>query len=464
MSTFRRDQQEKDNIDSFSLFILWFAGIDKKVLQQINRPVENNKYVALGLMIIIACLFAGFSAYIFAKSNCGAIDEKAKIAVSCIWGLFVFAIDRFLLVSFKKKEFSLKRLWDLQFIFSLIFRIALCFNIASFVSSEVELVIFSSEISTQMLSDNSKKTKAEEKQFMSQIYEREDVKPVSDNITKISARIESLRGIASEQEKSYLSEVDGTTGSKKRGAGEIANIKKDAWQKTLSSINQLELSLAKLEIQRKDIITIHSPEIKAKIAEIKDTINNSSGSLSKTKALESYIEDNKEAKTHFYTIKILFALIELMPMVLKILSPYSAYDMALHLEDERLAKLNKMSIDSNTILLEYRISQEEEIKKMEIKTLYDIEKDALSKMSKKISELSEERSNHYFAQYQNQVSTNQKEGVDESKGKAEENNDSFNKIPALILGFLLTGFTGTKDHFVGAAKIFADMLKSMFKR
>jgi hypothetical protein len=463
---------EQNEIDPISKSILWFAAVDIDVLQKTNRPIEIYKYVGLGILTILACAFAGCSAFIFTSSLiANGMTEQLRATVSTSWGLFVFAIDRMLLTSFKKKEFSAKKIFS-TFLITIIFRIALVFTLASFVSTEIESIIFASEISVQSLENKTKSIKEKEDLFMSKIYQREDIKPLSEKIKKDNDQLVTLKSEAKDLQAKYLSEADGSGGTKKRGLGDIAVMKEQAFKNKKGEIIALEKTISQTEVQRKNIMNSnYKNEIDRNLKEINETIDKSKGPLDKEKSLNNYIENHPEVKMKFYTVKALLILIELMPMLLKSLAPYSDYDKVLRLEDEMQFSFNKSMFENEQELHVVRIENSQKIEKQKLTILYEIEEEALRKFKNGSSNIQNDLEEEFRVQYSEYFYNRSKKGKNgnENSNQSEPNSNGkskkhTNKILGWVITFMLTGITGTKDTFVGSAKMVVDFLKSVFNK
>jgi hypothetical protein len=444
MTTFRREDRKQ--IDPVTKTLLWFAGVDVKVLQSMERPVEVSKYVALGIMTLIACLFAGGSAFVFMASinipNFHGIEgDYIKFTVSSMWSIFVFAMDRFLLTSFKKKEFNAKKLFDIQLITSLVLRITLCFVIASFIATEIELTIFSSEISIELARENSEAIESLRNKFNTKIKDAPDVKRISEKIKSQEIQIAAKESDIRAAEKEYTDEADGKGGSGKRGIDKLTLLKKGLWEQAKKELNSLKIQIKSSEQELAKIILSYKSTYDLEVKEIQDEKNTLKGSLVRKDALESYINSHPASRFHFFKINLILTLVELGPIVFKVISPYSNYDKALRHEDRRRSRLDSISNRKGELLDEQIINQDKDIDSDKLKFIYDAEKSAITKINGEIDKFSED----FKVSYIEEISE-----ITSKKNQTEPINKK--DYGSIIFTIVFTALTGTKDFFVGTVK------------
>jgi hypothetical protein len=464
MTTFQKAQ--KKQLDPVSQVLLWFAGVDVKILQQIDSPIDIIKYTALGITIAAACSFAGFSAFIFMSSIeisdfYSIRGSDIKIVFSIIWGIFIFAVDRFLLTSFKKKEFSWSRVLDIQLYLSVIFRLALCFVIASFVATEIELSIFSSEISEQLIDSDTQKIKEKQGKNSDKIYSASPkIAQIISDINTQETNIAKEKEIAENLGNELTIEANGTGGSGTRGSGGIYDKLEKRQQASLTRVKNQENQLEKLKKSKDTEVSPYQDRINKESKEIEDKIK-SSGSLEKKEALEVYLHEKPAARLHAYRIQALLNLIELIPVIFKILSPYSDYDKALHYEGTRKSNLNKIHADNDTQIYKHKL----EIELMEANLSFDIQKKKIDKLNEKIDELAEPLVAEYskdFHESRQQSRTKEEETSNTENGS--KNKILGNNFSEFIADVVAIVFSGTRDRFTACIKIFGNVFNWLLRR
>lgn len=121
-------------------FFLYCAGVHEETLKK--YPQELNKYVAIGATIFFTGLFAALSGgyamyFVFSGTY---LDWLLAIVFGIIWGLMIFNMDRYIVLSINKSKTG-----GFQFLQALP-RILLAILIGVVISRPLELKIFDKEI------------------------------------------------------------------------------------------------------------------------------------------------------------------------------------------------------------------------------------------------------------------------------------------------------------------------------
>ncbi|WP_400262225.1 DUF4407 domain-containing protein [Sphingobacterium sp. SG20118] len=127
-------------MNSINHFFLYCAGIHEETLRK--YPQEHNKYVAIGATIFFTGLFASLSGgyamyFVFSGTY---LDWLLAIVFGLIWGLMIFNMDRYIVLSINKSKTG-----SFQFLQALP-RILLAILIGVVISRPLELKIFDKEI------------------------------------------------------------------------------------------------------------------------------------------------------------------------------------------------------------------------------------------------------------------------------------------------------------------------------
>jgi hypothetical protein len=198
--------------------------------------------------------------------------------------------------------------------------------------------------------------------------------------------------------------------------------------------------------------------IKGQFKEIEDKIK-SSGSLEKKEALEVYLHEKPVVRLHAYRIQALLNLIELIPVIFKILSPYSDYDKALHYEGTRKSNLNKIHADNDTQIYKHKL----EIELMEANLSFEIEKKKIDKLNKKIDELAEPLVAEYSKDFhESRQQSKTKETSNTENGST--NKSLGNNFSEFIADVAAIVFSGTRDRLTACIKIFGNVFNWLLRR
>lgn len=146
------ENQKKNNVGWFKKFTWWCAGVDKDLLTMC--PADHSKYVGVGTVILFTALMAWFSSFIAMRLVFGVADEDVwnlgslgAAVFAVFWASMIFFLDRFITntmysdgkVTISKQEF----ICGLP-------RIIIAIFLGIVISAPLELIIFDKEIKTEL--------------------------------------------------------------------------------------------------------------------------------------------------------------------------------------------------------------------------------------------------------------------------------------------------------------------------
>lgn len=316
--------------------ILWkAAGADEYILKR-STYSDHVKYATLGGIVcatgFMAALAGGYAFYIIFKEKAAAITENTSqlaeqstdiktallsILFGIIWGLIIFNIDRFIVASTGKGDGTDAITWG-EFR-GAIPRIIMGIIIAITISKPVELRMFETEIDVKL----------HEKQ---QIEYNNQIKKVEMNfrpeVERIEDEIEALRSEISLQRENlerkttiFQAEMDGLSGSGKKGKGPSAREKER--ERDLAQ-TELDALIAKNEPKIENLIEDKNAaqnKIKLEKAKAENVANGLNGLLER-------LHIAHEIAGFWITlfITLLFMAIELTPIFFKMMLIKSPYD------------------------------------------------------------------------------------------------------------------------------------------
>ena len=299
-------------------FFILCSGVDKDIIKSCSNG-EQNKYAGIGATVF----FTAIMAFIAGSYALFTVFDNIYAAVffGFIWGLLIFNLDRFIVSTIKKRGSFLD-----EFIQATP-RIVLAIIIAIVISKPLEIKIFEKEINTVLLQEKNEMALKNKKQIAS--YFQTDV-------TKNKAEIDSLRANLKAKEKqvndlyaTYITEAEGTSGTKKQGKGPVYKEKRQKHDAMLTQLDSLKTkSEAKITALEKKA-TILQADLDKKVTETQPIIDNFDGLMARINAL------NKLPWLPSFFIMLLFLAIETSPIIAKLLSPKGEYDFKQ--EDEELA-------------------------------------------------------------------------------------------------------------------------------
>jgi hypothetical protein len=307
---------------SDSKFLWWCAGAHQKLLKQF--PSEHTKYSGLGAVLLatfaLATLSAGYAIYtVFG-------NWLWTIGFAIIWGLIIFNFDRFLVSTMRKYGVSRSK----QIMMALP-RIALALLIGVVIARPLEMKIFEKEINVQMTKNLHDKIQLNDSllamEYKNQLANAETERQrLLDRKLAIESQLHNLQ-------TAYLQEADGTGGSMQRGIENITRLKQEAF---IKAKEQFSGELAQLEQgikEQDDVLANAKTSMEDKRKEYEKSAIANMGFLERNKAL--FDLSNNEASVFWASllISMLIILIEIGPVLSKLIMPLGPYDIALAKEE-----------------------------------------------------------------------------------------------------------------------------------
>jgi hypothetical protein len=348
-----------------SNFLWWCAGAHQKLLRK--YPSEGVKYAGLGGVLLatfaLATLSSGYAIYsVFGHWGW-------TLLFAAVWGLIIFNFDRFLVSTMRKYGVSRQR----QVLLA-VPRLGLALLIGLTIARPLELKLFEKEIAIKMVENGHKKMQRNDS--LLQIENRNLVQTTEAERQQLINRRQQIEDTLGLLQSAYVQEADGTGGSGKRGIEKLTQLKMQAYQ---NASGQFQPQLAEIAtgIRQKDSLIAAaraSLEDKRKAYETTAAINQ--GFLERNKALADLSEEESSVWWSSLMISLLIILIEIGPILSKLIMPIGPYDIALAREE-----LLHMADDENEI----RKSKEVLYEKRRL--FYQKQKETSDMLVDKLSEL-----------------------------------------------------------------------------
>ena len=307
---------------SKSNFLWWCAGAHQKLLKEF--PSENSKYVGLGGVIlatfVLASLSSGYAIYsVF--NNWGW-----TILFALIWGLIIFNFDRFLVSTMRKYGVSeRKQFW------MAVPRILLALVIGITIARPLELKIFEKEVAVKVAENMHKKILLNDS-----LLQRENHSLMSSATLereRLMQRKLALEDTLHRLQQAYVQEADGTGGSGRRGIEDLTRLKMTAYSNASTRFHP-ELNQLDKEIEHQDtILQSAKATLEEKRKEYEISVNDNVGFLERNKALSDLASDESSVFWTSLFISLLIILIEIGPILSKLIMPIGPYDIALAREE-----------------------------------------------------------------------------------------------------------------------------------
>ena len=307
---------------SKSNFLWWCAGAHQKLLKEF--PSENSKYVGLGGVIlatfVLASLSSGYAIYsVF--NNWGW-----TILFALIWGLIIFNFDRFLVSTMRKYGVSKRK----QF-WMAVPRILLALVIGITIARPLELKIFEKEVAVKVAENMHKKILLNDS-----LLQRENHSLMSSATLereRLMQRKLALEDTLHRLQQAYVQEADGTGGSGRRGIEDLTRLKMTAYSNASTRFHP-ELNQLDKEIEHQDtILQSAKATLEEKRKQYEISVNDNVGFLERNKALSDLASEESSVFWTSLFISLLIILIEIGPILSKLIMPIGPYHIALAREE-----------------------------------------------------------------------------------------------------------------------------------
>jgi len=346
-------------------FLWWCAGAHQKLLKQF--PSEQTKYSGLGGVILATFVLAALSSGYAIYSVFG--NWIWTIVFALIWGLIIFNFDRFLVSTMRKYGVSKrKQIW------MAIPRIALALLIGVTIARPLELKIFEKEIAVKM--QENLHHKIQRNDSLLNLENRMVMQNAETERQRSTLRKQALEDTLGRLQNDYVQEADGTGGSGRRGIERLTHLKMDAYNKAFAQFDP-ELQSLDSSIRGQDsILMMAKTNLEQKRNDYLLTASSNMGFLERNKALSDLSDEESSVWWTSLLLSLLIILIEVGPILSKLIMPIGPYDIALAREE-----LIQMATDEN----EMRKSKEVMFEKK--KVFYQKQKEMSDQLVNKLTEL-----------------------------------------------------------------------------
>jgi hypothetical protein len=299
-------------------FLWWLATAEEDLIK--TCVIDRNRYAIVGMTVLGTWLFATLTWTYFFSTVTGS--WIAAVLLGIFMGGIILTIDRALIKGISRNNKN-------KFI-PVLFRIALALTIGLFMAQPALLYLFDKEIKVQVSIDNEKR-KREKRASQDTVYaavKKELLNQKAGIETQLRTRYQEV-SIARDR---FISETDGTGGSGKIGLKDIAQAKQreylqlDADYRSLE--NQFKPQLASID---SSLLVIEN-NIQKEQTNFEALLNN--GFITRIEALNNLVSNNTAVAIRYYLLVALLMLIELMPVIAKILLPNGSYDEKVRLREE----------------------------------------------------------------------------------------------------------------------------------
>ena len=347
-------------------FFHFCAGADESILKR--TPTDRHKYAGIGATIFFTGIFAAAAGGYALQTVFDSVYLSIPFGV--LWGLMIFNLDRYIVMSIKKKD----KIW--KEIGMAAPRLILAVLIAFVIAKPLELKLFESEIASELVLKEQEVYKAQE-DILKTRYTA-DLNQMKTELAALNAEIEIKRQNRDALNALAIQEADGTGGSGLRNLGPIYKAKK---KDADLAQEELETTIASL-----------NPIIEGKQNQIADTeaiMAEALVTMEKTKLdgfaarLDALGNLARKSKTIFWAsifITLLFIAIETAPLFVKLISDRSPYDYRLNQHETLAAQLHNAYVGKLESITEAELSFIKETDQYQSKQAAGAEKEVIKKV------------------------------------------------------------------------------------
>ncbi len=301
--------QNQTNTIMLQRFFIFCSGADTQILETCSNG-ERNKYAGIGATVfftaVMAFIASGYALYTVFD------NVFASIFFGLIWGLLIFNLDRYIVSTIKKRDNFKSELLQAAP------RIILAIIIAIVISKPLEMKIFEKEINQVLLEEKNTMTLANQEQIALQYNPK--IESLNQEVSRLKNEVALKEAETNALYDTYISEAEGTAGTKLLGKGPVYKEKREKHDAYLAELRQLKEGNAnKISVIETQIANLGSDYTTA-VTNSQPIIDGFDGLMARINAL------GKLPWLPSFFIFLLFLAIETAPIIAKLLAPKGEYD------------------------------------------------------------------------------------------------------------------------------------------
>jgi hypothetical protein len=346
-------------------FFCWCSGARLHLLRQCHT--DYNIFLGIGLVTFLTGVLAALSgSYAFYT----VFNLPVAAAVfGLFWGSLIFALDWYLVASFKKQG-SLK-----NELFMSAPRLVFAFFLAVVIAKPIELKLFESEILAEIHAQNIKKTINQQKTIDQGFGEIEKLMADNENMAQQLQFKEVQRNALY---ASVIDEAEGRSKTGQSGKGPVYRDKRDALDRAEKELGELKNQVIPIIQANTERVHLLREMRDQRIDESAGSLGQATGFLARLEAMQRLSAKSESAAAASIFIMLLFLCLESAPIFVKLLSSKGAYDYLLETEIE----LSRLGFEAGAKLKELQL--QEQIEELERRSIsLKTEHEALDQLYKK---------------------------------------------------------------------------------
>jgi len=290
-------------------FFIFCSGSGIDILDTCSNS-ERNKYAGIGATVfftaVMAFIASGYALYTVFD------NLYTSVFFGLIWGLLIFNLDRYIVSTIKKRDSFKNELLQATP------RILLAIIIAVVIAKPLELKIFEKEINQVLLEEKNAMTLENKGQLALQYMPK--IESLKQEIEGLKSEVSTKEIATNELYDTYISEAEGTAGTKLLGKGPVYKEKREKHDAYLAELQQLkQANGAKVSAIENQIAALEA-DYNAAVSNSQPVIDGFDGLMARIEAL------GKLPWLPSFFIFLLFLAIETAPIIAKLLAPKGEYD------------------------------------------------------------------------------------------------------------------------------------------
>ncbi len=324
-------------INGFDRFLWWLSTAEPELIH--DCTVDRNRYRITGFIVLCTWLFATLAwTYFFSTS----IDSPySYLPLGLFMGFIILSIDRALIKGINKKNKN-------KFL-PLAFRGLLALTIGLFMAQPAVLYLFDKEVKMQASIDNEQR-KMVKRQQLDSLYASQKAE-TERQIGVLQTQLDSSAAAVDRARISYIQEADGSGGTGKVGISTIALAKRAEYLKIDTIHRQMILRQQPLIDSMRSYLGTIETNIKEQEAQFATLLNH--GFLTRIEGMQNLVKANDAVASRYYLIIAILMLIELMPVIAKMMLPSGPYEEKIGMTEEREKEMFLRNLDREDALKTY---------------------------------------------------------------------------------------------------------------
>jgi hypothetical protein len=342
----------KTRLNSVQKLLIWSAGADQEILSQESCRTERYKYESIGTTVILTAIMAFCSGGYALFTVFGSLT--ISISLGFIWGSIIFNLDRFFILTASQNKSSSK----LQFWVGAATRLSIAILLGFIVAKPLELRLFESEIN-QKISQQRREREREESRKDQDTPDVKRINKINEEIDNLTREKNQASDALQKARIDAIEEIEGKGVTGKPGVGTIAKERQKNVETIEKSVTFLDSRIQDLLKEKNSLIKKQQSSLSIKTPQKKEWQEGSL--LDRISALEALSKDDPAIAITNKLITLLLIIIEIAPVLVKILSKEGLYEKLL--EKETIDRMNQENLGK---MAEKELSKMKELKNFQL--------------------------------------------------------------------------------------------------